>query len=128
MTIHATVILNCGHTPTRDDSAAGRLGTGYARTNDGRTLCYPCADASEREAFAAADTFVAYVDKDGHLTTWTGGKLAASMLSAHGVSRSGWHGSRIHSWRFRAPNGSEWYGRNAGPGYVITVRRAKHNY
>lgn len=124
--------LSCGHLPTRDDSAASRVGTGYARDRDGRTMCYPCADISERAAFLVAsmagEPFTAYVDDAGNLTTWSGGLLATGVPRAGGVSRSGWHGSRVYSWRFRTgPLGesAEWYGRNGGPGMVITVRRAK---
>jgi hypothetical protein len=130
--MNATDILCCGHAPTRDGSAASSIGTGYARDRDDRTLCYPCADISERAAFLLAgmtgDPFTAYVDAAGNLTTWTGGLLATGIRSAHGVSRAGWHGSEVHSWRFRVgTDGPEWYGRNAGPGMVITVRRARHH-
>ena len=121
-----TTTLTCGHEPTRNDSAASRIGTGYARTDDGRTLCYPCAEESERATFLASDRYTAYVSSDHNLTTWTGGQLARYIPGTGGVSRSGWHGSEIYAYRFRAPDGSEWHGRNAGPGMVITVRRAKH--
>jgi len=123
----AQTTLTCGHAPTRDDG----IGTGYASDwITGATYCYPCADARERAAFADASMtgapFAAYVSAAGDLTTWTGGVLASRVTAAHGVSRSGWHGSEVHSWRFRAADGSFWYGRNGGPGMVITVRRAKH--
>lgn len=114
--------LDCGHVLTAPDG----IGTGYARDGStDATMCYPCAEESEREAFSSADVFVAYVDSLGNLTTWTGARLASFMPHTGGVSRSGWHGSHIYSWRFRADDGSEWYGRNAGPGMVIRVRRAK---
>jgi hypothetical protein len=123
--------LTCGHLrppmPT-----VGYGATGYATDRDGRTLCYPCANTSEHAAFLVAgmvgEPFVAYVDSAGNLTTWAGGLLAVGIPSAHRVSRSGWHGSEVHSWRFRTgPLGesAEWHGRNAGPGMVITVRRAR---
>jgi hypothetical protein len=119
--------LTCGHVRPAMPTPGG---TGVATTRDGRTFCYPCADASEREAFETADTFTAYVSMDGRrLTTWPGGTLAHTVIGRHGVSRSGWHGSEVHSWRFFTGIGAartEWYGRNAGPGMVITVRRAKH--
>lgn len=128
----ATALLDCGHAPTRDDSAACQVGTGRAIDRNGRTLCYFCADDSERAAFLVAgmtgEPFTAYVSSSGDLTTWTGGVLARGIPYRHGVSRSGWHGSEVHSWRFvTGPLGAsaEWYGRNAGPGMVITVRRAK---
>lgn len=127
-TTTAPAVLSCGHLPTRDDSTASRISTGYATTRDGRTLCYPCADESERAAFLVAgmtgQPFTAYVSSSGDLTTWTGGVLAHGVPYAHGVSRSGWHGSEVHSWRFRIGDAT-WYGRNGGPGMVITVRRTK---
>jgi hypothetical protein len=132
--------LSCGHTLTQEEahrhgthSTGVPMFTGYARDRDDRTMCYPCADIAERAAFLVAgmtgEPFTAYVDGAGNLTTWTGGVLATGIRAARGVSRSGWHGSEVHSWRFRTgPLGesAEWYGRNAGPGMVITVRRARH--
>lgn len=125
--------LDCGHILTDElrhslgtHSTGQPFGTGYARTQDGRTLCYPCADESERDAMRDASSFVAYVSSSGDLTTWSGGLLARGVPYMHGVSRNGWHGSEIHSWRFRSDDGSEWYGRNAGAGMVIRVRRALH--
>jgi hypothetical protein len=117
------VALDCGHLPTVDGFS---FTTGYGTDpTTGRRSCFDCANRQEAEAFAASHRYVAYVDSAGNLTTWPGGILARGILSAHGVSRSGWHGSEVHSWRFRAEDGSEWYGRNGGPGMVISVRRAK---
>jgi hypothetical protein len=125
--------LGCGHVLTLDMMTEGgthstgvpiTLGYSVSRTDD-RTMCYACTDDTQRAEFATADTFGAYVSSAGHLTTWSGGVLAKGITYRHGVSRNGWHGSEIHSWRFRADDGSEWYGRNAGPGMCITVRKAK---
>jgi hypothetical protein len=125
--------LTCGHRRPPLPAEYSVAGLGYARDRDDRTMCYPCADIAERAAFLVAgmtgEPFTAYVDGAGNLTTWTGGVLATGIRAARGVSRSGWHGSEVHSWRFRTgPLGesAEWYGRNAGPGMVITVRRARH--
>lgn len=119
-----TETLTCGHTPT----PAG-IGTGWATDPaTGATYCYPCADRRERAAFLVAgmigQPFTAYVSSSGDLTTWPGGLLATGVPRAHRVSRSGWQGSEVHSWRFRYQD-AEWYGRNGGPGMVITVRRTK---
>lgn len=138
--------LDCGHILTDamrhslgTHSTGVPFGTGYARdAKTDATMCYPCAETAERASFLVAgmtgEPFTAYVSSSGDLTTWTGAVLAHGIRYAHGVSRSGWHGSEIHSWRFRYTEGSftrdatsaEWYGRNAGPGMVITVRRAKN--
>lgn len=125
--------LDCGHILTAamqhehgTHSTGVPLTTGYARTQDGRTLCYADADAAQRADFADAQTFAGYVSAAGDLTTWTGGVLATAQRGTHGVSRAGWHGAEVHAWRFTGPDGSSWYGRNGGPGMFITARRAKH--
>lgn len=121
-------VLSCGHVLT--DAMRDGTGTGYAtdRTT-GESLCYLCADDRQRASFLVAgmtgEPFGAYVSSSGDLTTWTGGVLARGVSRAHGVSRSGFHGSEVHDWRFRIGD-AEWYGRNGGPGMAITVRRAKH--
>jgi hypothetical protein len=120
----ASTVLDCGHVPTPH----GVHLPGYARDAEtSATSCYPCAEEAERLAFRAADTYVGYlVGTDGHalhVTTWTGAHLA--RVVRHTVSRSGWHGSEVHTWRAIAPDGSEWYGRNAGIGMVTTMRRAR---
>jgi hypothetical protein len=122
MTITDETVLDCGHKP----SPHSQYTTGYGTDREGKTSCYDCANSQEAAAFSASDRYTAYVNKDGYLTTWPGGVLAQAMPRYHGVSRNGWHGSEVHSWRFRDCDGAEWYGRNGGPGMVITVRRAKH--
>lgn len=122
-------LLDCGCCyvgwPTR--APGGPLGTGYAMTIDDRIVCYGHGDESEREALAAllpGEAFIAYVSSDGEwLTTWPGGKLARTVQ--HGVGRHNFAGT-MHSYRFRSPDGAEFYGRNSeGPGMVIAVKRAK---
>lgn len=44
-----TTKLDCGHAATPQGCAAG-----YARDDAGRTLCYPCADAQQRETLRTA--------------------------------------------------------------------------
>lgn len=114
---------DCGHTATAEG-----IGTGYATMPDGRTLCYPCADDSERATMhargAAGEPMTAYLSGDAlTVTTWSGGHLAA--VQAHTVSRSGWHNSEVHYVRAVQTGGRVWSGRNAGPGMVITLRPLK---
>lgn len=118
-----TLTPDCGHTVTVSGMAAG-----YATDREtDRTLCYACADASERERMAALPVGghqLAYVSTDGRtLTTWTGGTLA--RVTGHSVARTGFHRSEV--WRFWAvaPDGSRWFGANAGHGMAINVRRVK---
>lgn len=116
--------LDCGHVLYPH---AG-IGTGYTiEVATDTVICYACANKRERELMAKAQVFTAYVDSQHNLTSWTGGLLARYMPQGTRVSRSGFYGSQIYAYRFRTSDGSEWYGRNAGPGTVITVRRAKHN-
>lgn len=116
--------LDCGHFPQPQRWIGGGGIGGYALTLDGYALCYTCADEDQRAEMSWSDSFLAYVSGDGgKLTTWTGGELA--QLRRWSVIRGGFHYSRIYVWRFRAPDGSEWYGRNGGPGMAILARRAK---
>lgn len=119
--------LDCGHfpQPKRWGTGTDLSGIpGYALTLDGYSLCYSCADDDERAVMSWADQLLAYVSGDGRqLQTWTGGELA--RVITHSSFRGGWHRSEIHAYRFRAPDGSEWHGRNAGPGMAILVRRVR---
>lgn len=118
--------LDCGHFPEPKRYGDSFTIPGYAWTLEGYAICYTCADADQRAEMSWSDRFLAYVSGDGfRLTTWTGGELARYVLGSGNVWRGGWHGSEIYAWRFRAPDGSEWYGRNAGPGMAILVRRAR---
>lgn len=120
MIMTTTELLDCGHAPTPTTGG----GTGRAYDNDGRTLCYACADAAERARVAAGDTLVAYVSSTGNaITTWSGGELMriTSLTSAP----IGWQGSRVYFVRAVAPDGSKWYGRNGGPGVYIVMKKVR---
>lgn len=119
-----TTTLDCGHEPTTDDTAAVRVGTGYAVRLDGTRICYACAEAEEARAFSEATIYTAYVNSaETEFQTWTGGKLA--RITAKSVSRSGFYGSRVYRYWATAPNGTKWYGANSGAGMVITMRQVK---
>lgn len=115
-------VADCGHTVS---VLVGSIGTGYAREADsGRTLCYPCADDKQRATMATSASVVAYISGTGaRVTTWSGGTLAA--VTGHSISRNGWHRSEVWRWWATAPDGSRWYGANAGAGMVVTMRRVK---
>lgn len=115
-----TALLDCGHLPTPTDGA----GTGYAYDAEGRTYCYPCSDDRERAEMAASASHLCYVSGTGaRITTWPGGTLA--VVTGHTISRNGWHGSEVWRWWATAPDGSRWYGANAGAGMVVNMRRIK---
>lgn len=122
-------VLDCGD--VYPGTAPGHVGgTGYAwRTDaeggDVKAVCYAHSDEMERADFAESVRYLAYVDNGGNLTTWTGGRLADAVPGLGEISRTGWHGSPIYSWRFVGPDGSRWYGRNGGPGMAILARRNK---
>lgn len=100
--------------------------SGFGTDDQGRPLCDPCANRREIHAFTSPETrvYVAYVSSGPvmRLTTWLGATLGHALY--HNVSRSGFGRSEIHTWRFTDIAGREWYGRNAGPGMVITIRLA----
>lgn len=101
-------------------------GTGYALFGETREIvCYPCANTREREAMKAADVYGVYVSSDGQsLTTWTGGVLAFVTRETR-IRGAGFHRSDIWTYRAKAPDGSQWYGRGAGRGMCLTIRRSK---
>ena len=87
------------------------IGTGYARTRDGRTLCYPCAEDAEVRDFAAAQDWTAYaiIAPPSRITTWTGRELA--RIVKHWTRRDHPSGQPVTHLRAVAPDGSRWYGR-----------------
>ena len=119
--------------PTHCDKCRGELpkhepgycgGSGYAVTRSGTVLCYPCSNELEREQMAGAQSYVAYLSSDGKtLTTWPGGELARVVATS--ASRTGFYGSSITYVRAVAPDGSVWYGKGAGRGMILTIRRVK---
>lgn len=97
----------------------------HARTAAGKQICLQCADAREREALKSASVYGAYVSGDGKsLTTWPGGILA-SVTRETRHRGAGFYRSDIWSYRAKAPDGSRWYGRGAGRGMFLTIRRVK---
>jgi hypothetical protein len=114
--------LDCGHVPTPTPHT-----TGVAETPSGFRMCYPCSERWERSAMANANEYFGYISSDGkHLTTWTGGKLARVVTETN--SRTGFHRSEIHNYRFVDDAGVRWYGKNAGRGMSIRVRRYSTQY
>lgn len=112
-----TDILGCGHLPTSTEGC----GTGYARTSEGRTLCYSCADDAQRADIQTADRFTAYVSTDGRtLTTWSGGTLGrVQQISAPAYTPTGGEYRYVYA---RAA-GVDWWGRGGGPGMYVNLRR-----
>ena len=97
-------------------------GTGYATLVTGLRVCYPCAESMEREAFAKGNPYTCYLASDGKsVTTWTGGELA--KVTTERTIRAGF-GGRMTYVRAKDATGHEWYGRNAGRGMCLTLRRA----
>lgn len=116
--------LSCGHVLTPPAS----IGTGYARTQDERTLCYPCADTAERADFLnpATSVYPAYVNSEAtQVTTWTGGMLGRITSYGVGTLRTTPTGGRYRTRTLRvtAPDGSAWHASGSDNYDVITLRR-----
>lgn len=102
-------------------------GAGYAITPDEQMICYPCADASERDRLKTAEAFGAYLSRDGkRVTTWTGGELGqvTRWNYCRLTRRSNWHGTDYRTVRVVDVHGAQWHGRGS-PGIAIKLRRAK---
>lgn len=97
--------------------------TGYGSTPDGGRHCFPCCDRMQRDEFAAADSFFAYLNSAGTaVSTWTGGELA--RVTWRKRNRGGF-GGEWWSVDATAPDGSRWYGRGGGPGFWLRLKRRK---
>ena len=126
MTAAAAPLLDCGH-PAGDTIPPA---SGIATDAEGRTYCYPCADAREAAAFAAADRYTAYETPwpsvyGYHLTTWLGHELA--RVTSRRIGRGGF-GSRVAYLRAIAADGSRWYGRHSADwSELVTLHRCKGN-
>ena len=112
-------ILDCGHASKPEGIAAG-----YARTEDGKKICYDCASKPDIEAVERGEEVFAYVSSDGkQITTWPGNPLM--RVTYNGTARTGFYGSTIHYIRAVAPNGREYYGKNGGNGMWIKMKPRK---
>jgi hypothetical protein len=116
---------DCGHTVT---PTPGRVGTGTATDpKTGRTMCYPCAEASERDAIKTADSHTGYVSDDGkQFATWTGGELGKITSIVRGARQYGKDGPyRMRTVYVTTPDGARWFGRGSDDVDLITVHRLK---
>lgn len=108
--------LDCGHEPTVTE---GSIGTGYAVTEAGQKLCYPCTDALVREHMATERKVSAYANGNlTEITTWSGGRLARVTRVGALNRRTG----RRAVWAVDG-QGRAWHGQ-AAPGECLTLRRA----
>ncbi len=114
-----TMCADCGAECVPSDCT-----TGYAViVADGRKVCFVCADAIDRAEMASASEHVVYLSGDGsRLTTWTGGELARVTIRRKTLAGFGRGQTYIRATDAR---GAEWYGRGAGEGMAMRVRRAK---
>lgn len=118
---------DCGHTVT---PKPGSIGTGKATDpKTGRTMCYPCAEAAEREAIKTADRYTAYLSGDGkHIITWTGATLA--VVVSYGISSPRCTPTcgryRMAYVRAETPDGVQWYVSKSDQMGVVTLRRLKN--
>ena len=121
-----TIQCDCGHESAPRPEPGKGGGVGYARSSDGRTLCYPCADDAQRADRDRSNDFVGYLSASHskEITTWTGG-LLARVTSTHS-GRAGFGGRSLHV-EARDERGGEWYGWRSDAGWseVIRMHRRK---
>jgi hypothetical protein len=111
------ILLDCGHqaSPHSDCTTA----TGHF---DGRELCWDCCNEIEREAFAKAQHYTAYLSGGGkQITTWPGGVLAT--VTALWAVRNNFAGEILRI-RCVAPDSSQWYGTAPGRGMYCRLHRS----
>jgi hypothetical protein len=113
--------LSCGATIQRDKGSGA---AGYALTPDGRTICYPCADAMQRGELVTAIRFFGYLDGRA-IQTWTGGHLmTVTERWSHKRPRS-WLSSEVVYVRAVDVHGNRWHGSGPGDGMYVRLRRSK---
>lgn len=118
-------VLDCGHPPTRDDSAACRISTGYGTAPDGKTACYECCAAWMRARMIETGRADLYLSspKDGErveVTDWPGHlRFRADYVrpTRIGFCLDG----RIAY--FTGPDGERWSARGPGLGMYARARR-----
>jgi len=116
-------ILVCGHKP----SEHGPHTTGTAHTQDGREICWTCADAEQVASLKDRKPTGGYLSSDGTtITTWTGGELARVTWSRScKLTRQSWtHGKDYRTINARDVHGNYWTGRGS-PGICINLRPIK---
>jgi hypothetical protein len=122
-----TRIADCGHEYT--PPAGGTGPAGYAVDNNtGRTHCYACDDARERQFMRKEDTVFAYLSRDAKtVATWTGGKLGTVLPGLYWTKGKTPTGGRYESAHFamRDDDGNEWHGSGAGQNFLVRLRRVK---
>jgi hypothetical protein len=112
---------DCGHT-----YEATGIGTGYATDPDTqKTMCYPCADAWQREQMKDAKCVFGYLSSDGKaIETWTGGRLADVTRLNKTRSPLAYHAYLCYV-RATDVHGQKWWGKNGGEGVAIKLHRIK---
>lgn len=113
-------LLDCGH-PLSDHLP---ITTGYARTDDGRKICYACADARQTADLLARDKYHGYLSMDGKtIDTWTGGTLVnvVSWTIGHNLRSC----RTLQAWSGQDTHGQTWYGKCAGRGMITAMHKSK---
>ncbi len=116
------IICDCGH-PESPHSECTR---GYGTDSAGRTHCYACCAARDRESLRTDDRFFGYISGDGRsLSTWPGDVIGRveSWGAVHPWTRRSCWGERKYV-RIVDCHGGRWHGTGA-PGAYANLRRVK---
>jgi hypothetical protein len=109
--------LDCGHEP----SPHGEHTTGTAHTQDGREICWDCANTEQREDLKTAPRFMAYTSQDWKsVTDWTGRLLGSIRWKTS--ARNAFCGTLYHL-RVVDVHGQRWAATTLGPGMYCRMRR-----
>ena len=126
------MMLDCGHVaPERPETGS----TGYGwNADDGKTFCYPCAAARDREAMASGNRWDGYLvgtspvsgDRGVRVSNWCG-SLSIRVDSIRRSKSRGfgpWPIVRYDVW-FRDHTGAAWWGVNRGDNQIVRCRKVK---
>lgn len=126
----ADTILECGHPPTRDGSAASSISTGYGTAPNGERHCYACCAEQDKAQMIRDGKSDLYLTKrDGtryEVSNWPGSlRLPVTHFRESKTNGFGRMMSRTDVW-FTGPDGKPWYGRHQGDfNQCCRVRRIK---
>lgn len=111
------IMCDCGHI----ESDHSDITRGYGRDKDGKTFCYDCCEAQDKQAMKTQDKFFAYLSMDGAtLVNWPGRKLGTVIRSGayHPCSRERYYIT------VRDVHGQMWHGTGA-PGEWASLQKNK---
>lgn len=111
-------ILDCGHHP----SPHSLITTGYGTDVNGKKICWECCHKRDLESLKTDDKLFAYWSETNMVTNWPGGVLG--VVISYWPVRNNFCGHLYHL-KVRDAYDQMWYGKGAGRGVYVKLRKCK---